>query len=128
MKILLTLNAAFWRALLHTLPTMFGILLINFLLLQLAPGDAADVMAGESGSATQESLAALRSQFGLDQSIPVQLWHYLSNLAHFNLGNALSRQGQLDAALASYANALRIKGENWRVYLALGDVLARQEK
>ena len=86
MKTWLTLSRALWRALLHTLPTMLGILLINFLLLQLAPGDAADVMAGESGSATQESLAALRSQFGLDQSIPLQLWHYLSNLAQLNLG------------------------------------------
>lgn len=73
MKILWTLTATLWRALLHTVPTMIGILLINFLLLQLAPGDAADVVAGESGSATQESLAALRSQFGLDQSIGVQL-------------------------------------------------------
>ena len=86
MRLFSTLGQALWRALLHTLPTMLGILLINFLLLQLAPGDAADVMAGESGSATQESLAALRSQFGLDQSIPAQLWQYLSNLAHFDLG------------------------------------------
>ena len=86
MKNLLIFSNALWRALLHTLPTMLGILLINFLLLQLAPGDAADVMAGESGSATQESLAALRSQFGLDQSIGVQLWNYLNNLAHLNLG------------------------------------------
>lgn len=74
------------RALAHTVPTVIGILLINFFLLQLAPGDAADVMAGESGSATAESLAALRSQFGLDQPLLVQLWTYLSHLAHFELG------------------------------------------
>ena len=86
MRLIATLAHALGRTLLHTLPTMLGILLINFLLLQLAPGDAADVMAGESGSATQESLAALRSQFGLDQPIPLQLWQYLSKLAHFDLG------------------------------------------
>jgi peptide/nickel transport system permease protein len=100
MKILLTLSHALWRALLHTLPTMLGILLINFLLLQLAPGDAADVMAGESGSATQESLAALRSQFGLDQSISMQLWNYLNNLAHLNLGYS-PRYGSSVEALIS---------------------------
>jgi len=100
MKTLLTFGGALWRTLLHTLPTMLGILLINFLLLQLAPGDAADVMAGESGSATQESLAALRSQFGLDQSIPVQLWTYLNNLAHFNLGYS-PRYGSSVEALIS---------------------------
>ncbi|EPJ84843.1 binding-protein-dependent transport systems inner membrane component [Pseudomonas sp. CFII64] len=100
MKTLLTFGGALWRTLLHTLPTMLGILLINFLLLQLAPGDAADVMAGESGSATQESLAALRSQFGLDQTIPVQLWTYLNNLAHFNLGYS-PRYGSSVEALIS---------------------------
>ncbi|MCU1726870.1 ABC transporter permease [Pseudomonas sp. 7P_10.2_Bac1] len=86
MNTLLNLASTLWRTLLHTVPTLLGILLINFFLLHLAPGDAADVMAGESGSATPESLAALRSQFGLDQSLAVQLWHYLGNLAHFNLG------------------------------------------
>lgn len=100
MKTLRTFGNALRRALLHTLPTMFGILLINFLLLQLAPGDAADVMAGESGSATRESLAALRSQFGLDQPLGMQLWHYLSNLAHLDLGDS-PRYGTTVQALIS---------------------------
>lgn len=100
MKTLLILSSASLRALAHTLPTMLGILLINFLLLQMAPGDAADVMAGESGSATVESLAALRSQFGLDQSIPIQLWHYLSNLAHLNLGYSPRYGASVQALIA----------------------------
>lgn len=86
MKQIMDVGQALLRALVHTVPTVLGILLINFFLLQLAPGDAADVMAGESGSATAESLAALRSQFGLDQPWWVQLWTYLGHLAHFELG------------------------------------------
>lgn len=88
MRLILDIGHAFLRALVHTVPTVIGILLINFFLLQLAPGDAADVMAGESGSATAESLLALRSQFGLDRPITAQLWSYLTHLAHFELGHS----------------------------------------
>ena len=43
-------------------------------------------MAGEGGSATPEYIAMLRHKFGLDQSLPVQFWHYISNVAQFDLG------------------------------------------
>jgi peptide/nickel transport system permease protein len=36
------------------LPVIFGIIVLNFLLIHLAPGDAASVLAGESGAATSE--------------------------------------------------------------------------
>ena len=35
-------------------PTILAIVVLNFFLLRLAPGDAADVLAGESGAATEE--------------------------------------------------------------------------
>jgi peptide/nickel transport system permease protein len=65
---------------------MLGIVILSFFLLKLAPGDAADVMAAEAGSATEETMAMLRERFGLDNPILIQLWNYLSNLAHFSLG------------------------------------------
>jgi len=74
------------RTAVHAVPTVIGILAIDFLLLHLAPGDAADVMAAESGSATAETMAMLRSRFGLDLPILEQLSAYLGNLAHFSLG------------------------------------------
>src|SRR6218665_144657 len=74
------------RTLLQAIPTVLGIVILNFFLLQLAPGDAADVMAGEAGSATEETMAALRARFGLDNPGLVQLGSYLNNLAHFSLG------------------------------------------
>ncbi|CAG9251794.1 glutathione ABC transporter membrane subunit GsiC [Paraburkholderia unamae] len=67
-------------------PTVLGIIILNFFLLQLMPGDAADVIAGESGSATAETMRALRTKFGLDQSLPHQLGAYLKGLVHLNLG------------------------------------------
>lgn len=69
-----------------------GIAIINFFLLRLAPGDAAQVMAGEAGSATPEYMAALRQQFGLDQPLYVQFLAYLRNVLTLNLGYSF-RQG-----------------------------------
>lgn len=65
---------------------MVGVVILSFLLLQLAPGDAADVMAGESGAATEETVAALRERFGLDAPVLVRLKNYLLGLAQFDLG------------------------------------------
>ncbi len=80
------------RRLLQLLLVVLGIAVTNFFLLHLAPGDAAQVLAGEAGSATPEYLAALRKQFGLDQPLPVQFLVYLRNLVTLNLGFSF-RQG-----------------------------------
>ena len=74
------------RRLFQAIPVLLGIAIVNFLLLQLAPGDAADVLAGESGSATPEYMEMLRRNFGLDKSIPEQLFIYIKNLFSFDLG------------------------------------------
>jgi peptide/nickel transport system permease protein len=74
-----------WR-LLQAIPIVAGIAVFNFMLLQLAPGDAADVLAGEAGGATPEYIAELRARFGLDQPVPVQLGKYLWNVARLDLG------------------------------------------
>lgn len=74
------------RRLIHVLPTMFLILTVNFFLLQMAPGDAVDVLTGEAGGASPEIVAMLREEFGLDRGIVVQYLSYLKNVATFNLG------------------------------------------
>jgi peptide/nickel transport system permease protein len=74
------------RTALHAGPTVLGIIVLDFLLLQLMPGDAADVIASESGVATAETMAALRERFGLDQPVVSQLLNFLGHLAHFDLG------------------------------------------
>lgn len=72
----------------HALPTIVGIVILNFMLLQLAPGDAADAIAAESGSATEESMDALRKHFGLDLPVLIQLKNYLVELSQFSLGTS----------------------------------------
>jgi peptide/nickel transport system permease protein len=68
------------------IPTVLFIVVANFVLLHLAPGDAAEVLAGEAGSATPEMVAQLRKKFGLDQPYHVQLGRYLANTLTFDLG------------------------------------------
>ena len=74
------------RRVLLAAPTLLVIVVLNFALLQLAPGDAADVLAGEAGSATPEYMAQLRQKFGLDRPLYVQLAKYVGNIATFDLG------------------------------------------
>jgi peptide/nickel transport system permease protein len=68
------------------IPTILTIVVLNFALVHLAPGDAADVLAGEAGSATPQYMAQLRHNFGLDQPLYVQLLVYLKQVLTLDLG------------------------------------------
>ncbi len=74
------------QRMIKSIPILLAIAICNFILLKLAPGDAADVLAGEAGSATPEYVAALKSQFGLDQPAWLQLVHYVWRLLRLDLG------------------------------------------
>ena len=74
------------RRLLQAVPVLLAIVVLNFLLLHLAPGDAAQVLAGEAGSASPEYMAQLRQRFGLDRPLAVQLLLYVKNVASLDLG------------------------------------------
>ena len=65
---------------------LFGILLFNFLLLHSAGGDAAEVLAGESGAADAAYVDALRHRFGLDQPLPLQFAYYAGRVAIGDFG------------------------------------------
>ncbi len=74
------------RRLLQAIPIILAIIVLNFLLLQLPEGDAADVLAGEAGSATPEYMAQLRAKFGLDEPLHIQLLAYVKNIVQLDLG------------------------------------------
>jgi len=61
--------------LLMTVPTALLVALAVFVLLRLVPGDPAQLMLGDT--ATEETLAELRAQLGLDQPIPMQFLYWL---------------------------------------------------
>ncbi len=65
---------------------LVAVLVLNFLLIHLAPGDPAEVIAGVMGGATQEVLREIRATYGLDKPVAVQLAVYLKEVARGNLG------------------------------------------
>lgn len=65
---------------------LLAVLVLNFVLIQLAPGDPAQVIAGEMGGITPERLEEIRADYGLDRSLPAQLGQYLANVASGDLG------------------------------------------
>lgn len=69
-----------------------AIVILNFFLIRLAPGDPAMVIAGEAGAADPKFVAQLREQFRLDRSLPEQLWIYLRDFLSFDLGFSYRQQ------------------------------------
>lgn len=74
------------RTLLQSVPTIVGIICASFVILLMLPGDAIDMLAMEAGSSDAGAIEAMRERHGLNLSLPEQLWAYLYNLAHLNLG------------------------------------------
>jgi peptide/nickel transport system permease protein len=66
---------------------LFGVTLIIFSMIHLVPGDPAFLILGER--ATDQKAADLRHQLGLDQSLPLQYWHFISGIFHGNFGMSL---------------------------------------
>ena len=74
------------RRLLQAIPIILGIVALNFVMLHLAPGNAADVLAGEAGAATPQYMEALRARFGLDQPMYLQFLYYMKGMLTLDLG------------------------------------------
>lgn len=72
---------------LSTIPVMGIVALFVFLLLRLAPGDPASVIAGDY--ATAEDVARIREQLGLADPIVVQFMRWLGDLVQGDLGTSI---------------------------------------
>ncbi len=74
------------RRLLLAIPTLFGVLVVVFLLLYVAPGDPVMSMVGER--ADEETIARLRAELRLDDPLPVQFGHYAAGVVRGDLGRS----------------------------------------
>ncbi len=68
------------------------IAIANFFLVRLAPGDPAQVMAGEAGAGDELFLMQLREAFGLNKPMLEQLWIYLRGILTLDLGFSYRQQ------------------------------------
>lgn len=108
----------------QSVPVVIGIIVLNFLLLQLAPGNAADVLAGEAGSATPEYMAALRERFGLNEPVWIQLFLYIKNVLTLDLGYSFrNNMPVLSLILQRLWPTLLLMGTTLVVSVGLGTLL-----
>lgn len=83
------MSASFlFRRLVYGLILMLGVVVLNFMLIRLAPGDPAMVIAGEMGGGDQALLDSIRAQYGLDKPMLTQLGIYLGNVLRGDLGQS----------------------------------------
>lgn len=69
------------------IPVLIGVTLLIFLVMQLAPGDPAQIMLGPK--ATETSLAQLRHELGLDQPLHIQYVRWLARVLRGNWGRSI---------------------------------------
>ncbi len=74
--------------LLSALPNLAGVVVISFILTRALPGDPAAYFAG--AAATQEAIAQVRTQLGLDKPLLEQFFLYLGALARGDMGLSLT--------------------------------------
>lgn len=97
------------RRLLYLIPIFFGVTFISFSILQLSPGDPAQLLAGED--ATQKDIDAIRKRYGLDKPFLVQYVVYIKNVSRGDLGTSLRTQRTvIREVLARYPATLELAG------------------
>jgi len=75
------------RRLLLAVPVLFGVSVLVFAVLHLAPGDPAAIMLG--AQATKEDVERLRRELGLDQPLFVQYLNWIGQVARGDLGRSI---------------------------------------
>ncbi|MGG2056111.1 nickel ABC transporter permease [Lysinibacillus pakistanensis] len=75
------------KRLAQIIPVTLGVTLVVFLIMQMIPGDPAIILAGEGAS--QETVAELRENLGLNKPLAVQYTDYIKNLLQGDMGNSL---------------------------------------
>jgi peptide/nickel transport system permease protein len=68
------------------IPTLFGVILLVFLLFKGFGGDPAEILAGQNATAAQ--VEAIRKQLGLDEPLWTQFWIFLKQIVTFDWGRS----------------------------------------
>ena len=111
------------------LPLLLGVAVVNFTLIQIAPGDPVTILVGDY-PAPPEYVEEVRREFGLDRPLPERLGRYLLQLGQGNLGYSFANRqpvrdligGRLGATLQLTLTAMALATV---VGVALGVIAAR---
>lgn len=95
----------FAKRLLYTVPIVFSVALVCFMLVHLSPGDPLVSILPADASAQLE--ARLREQYGFDRPLPVQFWIWITNAISGDLGSSIaSGRPVLNEVLNAVGNTL----------------------
>ncbi len=107
------------RRLAQAVPLLVGVLIINFVLIHVAPGDPIYLLAGDAGD--ERYFAAMRAKYGLDQPIAAQLILYLVNAAQGNFGYSFAyRAPVFDVIFARVPATLLLVGTSLALSTVVG--------
>src|SRR5438445_7952400 len=108
------------RRVIQAIPTFFGITLISFCVLRLAPGDPVLILFGGCNLRADE-IASLRSAYGLDQPIPIQYLRWLGHVLTGDFGQSfLYKRPVAEMIQASLPNTLILAGLALVVTIVVG--------
>lgn len=112
------------RRLLQGIVVVLAIVVLNFFLIRMAPGDPAAVMAGEAGAGDEQFIQQLREEFRLDEPLHIQLLAYIGGIVQLDLGFSYRQQQSVGALIVGRLPAtLLLMGTAFVVALALGVLL-----
>src|SRR5262245_57919733 len=80
--------------------TLGFVVVVNFFLFRVLPGDPAKTFAPRGRNADAERLAQIRRDFGTDRPWHEQFWGYLSSLARGDLGQSWSLKQPVASVIA----------------------------
>jgi peptide/nickel transport system permease protein len=108
--------------LLQLVPVTLVVIVINFLLVHLAPGDVATTLAGDN--ADPAYLAVIRERYGLDRPFLEQLWRYLLQVGSGDLGVSFRSREPVFAEIMSRVPAtLLLVGTSLMLSVVLGTAI-----
>ncbi|UGA37134.1 ABC transporter permease [Chromobacterium haemolyticum] len=93
------MSAFIIRRILQMIPTLLGVMLLVFTLFTLVGGDPSLVLAGKH--LTPDVLANIRSQLGLDKSLPEQFWLFVKQVLTLDFGTSWSTQQPVSDIIGS---------------------------
>ncbi len=109
------------RRAIGSIPVLLIVVVMTFLLLEAAAGDAVDAYLLSIGGGDAAIAQSLRVAYGLDQSMPARLWLYLSALARLDLGWSVAfDRPVLDLILERLPNTLLLMGSATALSFAIG--------
>ncbi len=87
------------RRILGAIPIIFGVALVVFILFNVVGGDPALMMVGKH--ATAQQIADIRHEYGLDQPLIIQFFHYLKDIATFDFGRSYATRQKISDMIAN---------------------------